>query len=58
LDIQFWLQLNQCGQSIWLQDKHESECRPKSWLAVFRRAALLEDVDIMFWLLKYGTGQF
>jgi hypothetical protein len=58
LDMQFWLQLNQCGRSILLQDNHGSQCRPKSWLTVLRRAALLEDVDIMFWVLKHGAGHF
>jgi hypothetical protein len=57
-EMEFWLQLNRCGRSILLQDNNNGQCFRNSWAVVLGQAALREDINVLFWLLKHGAGHF
>jgi len=49
-DINFWLKLNRCGRRALLQTNQDYH----SWSNIVTQAAMSNDHNILFWLLKHG----
>lgn len=51
-EMEYWLNLNRCGRSIFVQDESQS------WPEVLAKASALGNRDIVYWFLKNGASLF
>ncbi|KAL3945002.1 MAG: hypothetical protein SGBAC_000923 [Bacillariaceae sp.] len=58
LEMEFWLNLNQCGRRIILQECQDSSTPTQGWMEVLRDSGSTGNTDLVYWMLQNGAELF
>lgn len=57
-EMDFWLNLNQCGRAALLRKIEKDGTCGKPWAVILAEAARKDDANLIYWLLKHGSATF